>query len=64
MATLSSNLAWKIPWTGRPGVLQFRGSKSRAIRTYTGLGKQTLGEHKQNLVGTRTQEKGEVTPQN
>ena len=26
-------------------------------------GKQTLGEHKQNLLGTRTQEKGAVTPQ-
>ena len=31
--------------------------------TYTGLGKQTLGGHKQNLVCTRTQEKGVVTPQ-
>ena len=30
----------------------------RATRTYTGLGKQTLGGHKQNLVCTRTQEKG------
>ena len=28
-----------------------------------GLGKQTLGGHKQNLVCTRTQEKGAVTPQ-
>ena len=27
------------------------------------MGKQTLGGHKQNLVCTRTQEKGEVTPQ-
>ena len=35
----------------------------RAIRTYTGLGKQTLGRHKQNLVCIRTQEKGAVTPQ-
>ena len=35
----------------------------RAARTYTGLGKQTLGGHKWNLVGTRTQEKGAVTPQ-
>ena len=26
-------------------------------RTYTGLGRQTLGGDKQNLVGTRTQEK-------
>ena len=32
-------------------------------RTYTGLGKQPLGEHKQNLVCTGTQEKGAVTPQ-
>ena len=35
----------------------------RATRTYTGLGKQTLGGHKQNLLCTRTQEKGTVTPQ-
>ena len=33
-------------------------------RTFTGLGKQRLLEgHKQNLVHTRTQEKGAVTPQ-
>ena len=32
-------------------------------RTSIGLGKQTLGGHKQNLVCTRTQEKGAVTPQ-
>ena len=32
-------------------------------RTYIGLGKQTIGGHKQNLVSTRTQEKGAVTPQ-
>ena len=32
-------------------------------RTNTGLGKQTFGGHKQNLVHTRTQEKGAVTPQ-
>ena len=35
----------------------------RATRTDTGLGKQTLGGHTQNLVHTRTQEKGAVTPQ-
>ena len=34
----------------------------RAVRTYTRLGKQTLGGHKQNLVCTRIQEKGAVTP--
>ena len=30
---------------------------------FTGLGKQTLGGHKQNRVHIRTQEKGAVTPQ-
>ena len=34
----------------------------RATRTYTGLGNQTLGGHKQSLMCTRTQEKGAVTP--
>ena len=32
-------------------------------RTSTKLGKQTLGGHKQNLMPTRTQEKGAVIPQ-
>ena len=32
-------------------------------RTSTEKGKQTLGGHKQNLVCTRTQEKGAVTPE-
>ena len=32
-------------------------------RTSTGLGEQTLGGHKQNLVRTRSQEKGAVSPQ-
>ena len=31
-------------------------------RTCTGLGKQTLGGHKQNLVCSRSQEKGGVSP--
>ena len=38
-------------------------SHHRATRIYTGLGKQTLGGHKQKLVHTRTQEKGAVSPQ-
>ena len=33
-----------------------------AARSYTGLGKQTLGGHRQNLMHTRTQEEGAVTP--
>ena len=32
-------------------------------RTHTGLGEQTLGGHRQNLVRTKTQEEGAVTPQ-
>ena len=32
-------------------------------KTSTGLEKQTLGGHKQNLVCTRIQEKGAVTPE-
>ena len=32
-------------------------------RTYTGIGKQTLGGYKQNFVCTRTHKKGAVTPQ-
>ena len=32
-------------------------------RTDAGMEKQTLGGHKKNLVCTRTQEKGAVTPQ-
>ena len=31
-------------------------------RTYTGLGKQALGGHRQSLVCTRTQKKGAVNP--
>ena len=33
-------------------------------RTSIALGKQILGGHKQNLVHTRIQEKGIVSPQN
>ena len=32
-------------------------------RKSTGLGKQALGGHKQNLMYTRTKEKGAMTPQ-
>ena len=32
------------------------------FRTLTGLGKQTLGRHKENLLCTRSQEKGAVSP--
>ena len=35
----------------------------RELGRAAGLGEQTLEGHKQNLVGTRTQEKGAVAPQ-
>ena len=38
-------------------------NSTRATRAYAGLGKQTLGQHKQNLMCTRTHEKEAVTPQ-
>ena len=44
-----------------PGNLTLK-AKGLDYRTSTGLGKLTLGGHKQNLVQTRTKEKGEVTP--
>ena len=48
---------WHTPSWRRPPL-----TYHRATRTYTGLQKQTLGGHKQNLVH-QTQEKGAVTPQ-
>ena len=45
------------------GISLLGGDHHKAIRTYTGLEKQSLGWYKQNLVHTRTQEKGVVTPQ-
>ena len=49
---------WHKPCWGRSPI-----AHHRATRTYTGLGKQTQGGHKQHLGHTRTQEKGAVTPQ-
>ena len=37
-------------------------TKGLDYRTSTGLEKLTLAGHEQNLVHTRTKEKGEVTP--
>ena len=55
---LQQTWVWHKPSSRRLPLIHYR-----AARTYTGLGKQTLGGHKQNLVCTRTQEKGAVTPQ-
>ena len=40
--------------TENPREFDLGGQWDLIIRTYTGLGKQTLGGHKQNLVCTRT----------
>ena len=47
----------------RIGLWRPVGFDYRTYRTYTGLGKQTLGGHKLNLMCTRIQEKGAVIPQ-
>ena len=49
-------------WSSSTGIWLWR-PVGFDYRTYTGLGKQTLGGHKQNLACTRTQGKGAVTPQ-
>ena len=42
MATHSSILAWKIPWTQEPGGLQSMGSQSRTrLSDFTSLGLKT-----------------------
>ena len=55
-------MQWTWVWH-KPSWRRLPLTHHRATRTYTGLGKQTLGGHKQKLVYTRTQEKGAVTPQ-
>ena len=52
---------WQRDWE-HPGNLTWR-PLGFDYRTSIGLGKQTLGGHKQNLVLTRTQKKGAVTLQ-
>ena len=42
MATHSSILVWKIPWTEEPGGLQFMGSQR--------VGHDSATEHNKNLV--------------
>ena len=54
------------PWVQQTWVWHkssWRRTHHRAASTYTGLGKQTPGENKQNLVCTSIQEKGVVTSQ-
>ena len=44
MATHSSTLAWKIPWTEGPGRLQSMGSQSQTrLRDFTFTAKETSG---------------------
>ena len=44
MATLSSTLAWKIPWMGEPGRLQSMGSQKVRYSWVTSLSLQTMVE--------------------
>ena len=50
-------------WTENPQGIWLWKSAGFNCRTSTELRKQTLGGHKQNLVYTRIQEKGAVSPQ-
>ena len=55
---------WVQTWVWyKPSWRRSQLTHHRVARTYTELGKQNLGGHKQNLVHTRIQEKGAVTPQ-
>ena len=49
--------------TGVGGAIAFSEPHHRAAKTYTGLGKQTLGGHKEYLVCMRTRDPGAVTLQ-
>ena len=49
----SGLISFRMDWLD---LLAVQGTLHRAARTYTGLGKQTLGGHKQNLVCPRRKE--------
>ena len=55
-------MQWTSVWH-KPSLRMWPLTHHRSARTDTGLGKETLGGHKQNLVLIRTQEKGSVAPQ-
>ena len=63
MATHSSILAWRIPLTEEPGRLQSIGWQRVRSKTEATSHSKKEEVNKQNLVLTRTQEKGAVTPQ-
>ena len=63
MATHSSILAWRIPLTEEPGRLQSIGWQRVRSKTEATSHSKNEEVNKQNLVLTRTQEKGAVTPQ-
>ena len=56
---VQQNWAWRKPSWGRSPLIHHR-----AARTYAGLGNSALLEGTNRTLCTRTQEKGEVTPQN
>ena len=49
----SGLISFRMDWLD---LLAVQGTLHRAARTYTGLGKQTLGGHKENLVCPRRKE--------
>ena len=49
----SGLISFRMDWLD---LLAVQGALHRAARTYTGLGKQTLGGHKENLVCPRRKE--------
>ena len=55
---VQQNWAWRKPSWGRSPLIHHR-----AARTYAGLGNSALLEGTNRTLCTRTQEKGEVTPQ-
>ena len=63
MATHSSTLAWRIPLTEEPGRLQSIGGQRVRSKTEATSHSKKEQVNKQNLVLTRTQDKGAVTAQ-
>ena len=59
MATHSSNLAWKIPWTEEPNGLQSMGSQSRTqlsarARTHTHTHTQVADRNHLKVLDSKT----------
>ena len=53
MATHSSTLAWRIPWTEEPGELQSMGSQSQTRLTHTHTHTQIIVDRGNKQVQTK-----------